>query len=59
MNLKEAIESGKPFKHKKHTWYYREPQKYMLDAISDDWEVVEEKDVPESQIKMEKMEREK
>lgn len=42
MTLQEAIATGKPFKHKKDTWAYEKPQSYMLKAISNDWEVVDE-----------------
>jgi len=53
MTLKEAIESGKPFKHKKDKWYYTEPANYMLKVLSDEWEIVDE--IPDEQLSMDSL----
>lgn len=42
MTLKESIESGKPFKHKKDKWTYDAPQGWMLKALDENWEVLDE-----------------
>ena len=42
MSLKDAIFSGKEFKHVSHTWWHDKPQNYMLKAIDNNWELKKE-----------------
>lgn len=51
MTLKEALESGKPFKYKTHTWFYEvdEAPDYLKKAASNDWEICEDPEVMEKQ----------
>lgn len=38
-SLKEAIESGKPFKHKDHQFWHDDIPPYMKKAIAIEWEI--------------------
>lgn len=47
MTLREAIESGKPFRRKHYNWWYDPDQEALfvkIEVLAEDWEILEEAD---------------